>query len=130
MLDRETREIKTLKKQVVPHEVEDTGHDDQQESEEAQNFGIEIKPESIERVPKPVESVPLESENAESPDTVPGKPDVAEDPTISDEELPPDPPKISPNNKSFTYTHGPTIPDKIPERRTDWRRPDGWLPIE
>ena len=79
---------------------------------------------------KLVESIPQEFENAESPDTVSGQPRVTEVPQISEEDLHRDPPKISPNDKSFTYTHGPTIPEKTPERRTDWRCPDGWLPTE
>ena len=32
--------------------------------------------------------------------------------------------------KRFTYTHGPTIPKEPPERRSDWKRPDGWIPTE
>ena len=77
VLDRETSEIKELKKDVVAHEVVTTEHDDDKEAEEAQTIGIEQKPE-VPTVPHIVESIPKESENAESPDTDPGQPDQSE----------------------------------------------------
>ena len=45
VLDRETREVKVLKKDVEAHEVVPTEHDDDKAAEEAQNLGIEQKPE-------------------------------------------------------------------------------------
>ena len=128
VLDRETREVKVLKIGLETHEVVTTEHDDDKEAEEEQNLGIEQKPE-VSQIAKIKEIIPKESENSESPDTEPGQPLHSEVPTIG---VPPpeeEPPKISPN-KSFTYTHGPTIPQHPPERRSDWQRPDGWIPTE
>ena len=44
VLDRETREIKSLKKDAIMHDVATTGHDDHRKSEKAQNFVIRQKP--------------------------------------------------------------------------------------
>ena len=97
------------------HDIWNTGHDDEKESEAAQNHGIEQKPD-VPTVPSVVESIPKESEGVESPDTAPGQPEPAEVPPTADPlPLEDDPPKISPN-KSFTYLHGPTILDYTPER--------------
>ena len=128
VFDKENRVISTLKTDIKTHEVRATGHDDTRKAEKAQSFGIRLKPEKP-IVPPIVESVPQESEEAESPDTATGQPEPAEAPPIVDPAPVPEPPKVSPN-KSFTYSHGLTIPDHTPERRTDWRRPDGWIPEE
>ena len=115
VLDRETREVKVLKTGLETHEVLPTEHHDEKDAEEEQNLGIELKPE-VSPVPTIEETIPKELENSESPDTEPGQPLHSEAPPIGvppPEEKPPN--NVSPN-KSFTYTHGPTIPEHPPER--------------
>ena len=106
------------------HDVEATGHDDEAKDEDAQTFGIELKPETG-KAHGITDIVPKESEEAESPDTTSGQPEPVEAPPTVD---PSPPPRVSPN--TFGYTHGPTIPNYVPERRSDWRRPDGWIPTD
>ena len=127
VLDRETREIKTLKKEVNPREVVQIGHDEPHKAQKAQTFGVKHKPDKP-PIPSLVESVPKESEGTESPDQAEGQPS-AEPPT----EEPPtieEPPKVPQKDKVFSYRHGFIIPERPPDRRTDWRRPDGWDPTE
>ena len=83
--------MKVLKKDVEAHEVVPTEHDDDKAAEEAQNLGIEQKPE-VSFIPSIEETVPKESENTESPDTEPGQPEQSEVPPIGvppPEEAPP-----------------------------------------
>ena len=80
--------------------------------------------------PPVTEVVPEESEGVESPDVTPEKFDGG-DPQTAEPDAPIEPlPQPPPEKKVYSYLHGSIIPEKLPERRTDPYRPDGWDPTE
>ena len=77
-LNREARQIVSLKKDIRAKEVLQTGHDDVRKAEKAQTMKVELKP-TPPIATEIEETVPKESENAESPDAVVGEPTPAVD---------------------------------------------------